>query len=476
MKMTTYAVLVAAVFAFIAQADGANKMVTVILQDNLTQQDGSRLANTPPPYEGDPSLKNAFSTLQIRLQTMLVSSGRVDVKPNISETRALVEGGVYLCNYTLVQGKITGVKRGNKKEYILGINLQAWDYVAEKPLPELTRTIDLKLFEESPENAFAFVTRYLAFITLEALAPITVLEKEENIVSVNAGGELLKIGDVLSIRKGLRNKVEVQVIETDAQQSIAEAIDGDADLIEIGAKCRFVLPDNLSSDTKASKAKSGYVPTVVVKEIKQSLSVCDYTTFVVREKETKLGGLGRLAGKAFSIAGENSTANGVTKAANVLPKDYTVERVTTRRRPADVVDIPKLLLAKLKTQNIGLKMLSFDGLSQRQIEEQGRVSDFELVCEIIGYAEEHSDGKFVDGELTFNQKGTITANVTLANTETKEVIGGSAFPITATYERSGVSVHALESAGMLLAWDSVLTECVNQIGLKIRDVSASLKN
>lgn len=53
--------------------------------------------------------------------------------------------------------------------------------------------------------------------------------------------------------------------------------------------------------------------------------------------------------------------------------------------------------------------------------------------------------------------------MTLLNTETKEVVGGHAFPITATCERSGVSVHALESAGSLLAWDNVLTDCVTKI-------------
>ncbi len=457
-------------------ADDAGKRVTVILQDNLTQQGGKRLASAPPPYEGDAVLKNAFATLQVRLQTMLVSSGRVDVKPTVAETKGLTEGGIFLCNYTLVQGRATGVKRGIKQEYILGINLQAWDYVTEKPLPELTRTVDLKLFEDTPENAFAFVTRYLAFLTLEAIAPVTVLEREDNTVSVSAGGELLKVGDLLSIRKGLKKGASVRVVETDAQQSIGEVIGGDPALVEVGSKCRFVLPDNLNSDTKAAQAKGGYVPSVVVKEVKASVPESEFQTYAVREKATALGGVSRLAGGVLGLAGKSNAAAGVAVGANAIPKDYTVERVTVKRKRADVVDIPNLLLAKLKTQNTGLKLLSFDGLSQKQIEEQGRGSDFELTCEIVGYAEEHTNGKFVNGELSFDQKGTLTANVTLVNTETKEVVGGRAFPVTAVCERVGVSVHALDSAGSLLSWDEVLTECVKQVADKIRESSTTLKN
>ena len=450
--------------------------VTVILQDNLTQQGGKRLANTPPPYVGDPALQNAFATLQVRLQTMLIASGRVNVKPTISETQGLTEGNIFLCNYTLVQGKITGIKRGTKQEYILGINLQAWDYVSEKPLPELNRTVDLKLFEESTENAFAYVTRYLAFLTLEAVAPVTVLEMEDTTISVNAGSELLKVGDLLSIRKGLKKGAVVRVTETEANQSIAEVVDGDAEMIEVGAKCRFVLPDDLSSDTKTAKAKDGYVPTVVVKEVKESMGESEFVTFVVKEKETRLQAAGKLTGAALALGGKKKAEAGTNLGADaLLPKEYTVERVTVKRKRADIVDIPKLLLAKLKAQDTGLKMLSFDGLTPQQIEAQGRSSDFELTCEIIGYAEEHTNGNFVNDRLTFDQKGTLIANVTLVNTETKEVVGGRAFAVTAVSEQKGVSIQALDSAGNLLAWDNVLTECVKQIAVKVKDAAGTIK-
>lgn len=453
--------------------DGAR--VTVILEDNLTQQGGKRLAETPPPYVGDPALANAFKTLQVRLQTMLIASGRVDVKPKTAMAQAVAEGNIFLCSYTLVQGKITGVKRGRKQEYLIGINLQAFDYVSEKPLPQLNRTVDLKLFEESTENAFAYVTRYLAFLTLEAVAPVTVLEKDEGVVSVSAGGELLKVGDVLSIRKGLRKGAEVRVVETDAQQAICEVISGDAALVEVGAKCRFVLPDNLSSDAQTAKTKSGYVPTVVVKEVKSAVEECAFTTFAVREKETGMQAAGRLLGAGLGLGGKRKAEGAVALGTGLAPKEYEVERVSVKRRRDDIVDIPRLLLAKLKTQDTGLKMLSFDGMSQQEIEAQGRGSDYELTCEIVGYAEEHTNGRFENGELTFDQKGTLTANVTLVNTETKEVAGGRAFPVTAVSERTGVSVHGLESAGSLLAWDGILTECVSQIAVKVREAAATAK-
>lgn len=450
--------------------------VTVILEDNLIQQGGKRLADTPPPYEGDPQLANAFKTVQVRMQTMLVSSGRVDVKPKTAIGKVLTEGNIFLCSYTLVQGKLTDVKRGRKQEYILGINLQAFDYVTEKPLTQLNRTVDLKLFEDSTENALAYVARYLAVITLEALSPVKILEKDGKTVSVNAGGELLKVGDVLSIRKGLKKAADVRVVETDSTQSICEIVSGDETLIEIGAKCRFVLPDNLSSDTTSAKAKSAYVPTVVVKEVKSAVEDCSLSTFVVKEKVTNMNTAGKLLGSAFALSGKRKAEGLVELGAGVAPKTYEVERVTMKRKRADIVDIPKLLLAKLKTQNTGLKMLSFDGMSQQEIEAQGRSSDYELTCEIIGYAEEHTNGRYENDQLTFDQNGTVTANVTLVNTESKEVVGGHAFPITAVSIRANVSVHGLDSAGTLLAWDTILTECVNQISVKIRESAAMVKN
>ncbi len=259
------------------------------------------------------------------------------------------------------------------------------------------------------------------------------------------------------------------------QGKITEVASGDATMVEAGAKCRFVLPNNLNSDNTVAKAKGGYVPTVVVKEVKTSVPECEFTTLIVKEKETATSGFGKLAGGVLGMAGKRKAADGVALGIDAAPKDYTVERVTERRKRADVVDIPNVLLAKLKTEDTGLNLLSFDGLSQQQVETQGRGSDFELTCEIVGYAEEHTNEKYPDTGLTFDQKGTLTANITLVNTETKEVVGGHAFPITANCERTGVSVHALESASSLLTWDNVLTDCARQIAIKVREAAAMLK-
>lgn len=450
--------------------------VTVILEDNLLQTVGGRNANVPV-YEGDPALKNAFSALQVRLQTMLVSSGRVDVKPKSSVDKTLTEDDVYLCNYTLVQGRRTGVTRGKKEEYIIGINLQGWNFKNETPIPELTRTVDLKLFEDSPENAFKYVTRYLAFITLEAVAPVVIeeIDKDENAVSVNVGGEIVQPGDILKVRKGLRSTIEIRVENTELRESVCIVVNpADVDAIKPGAKCAFQLPENLSSDTAQAKNKQGYVPTVVIREIKQPGCQFEYTALQLKAQLDETGSAISKVGSLAGAFGRKKTAATANIIGGMGAKNYSVEPAGVQQRTDfSSAKAPAVLLAKIKSQNMGLRVLSFDGMTDAQIAQQGRSSDYELVCEIIGYKEEHLDGKYVDEKLTFTQRGVLTANVTLRNCESMEAVSGKSIPVTAVCTRT-VTTQAENTAGSLLAWDDVMTEAAAQLAVEVRKAVATI--
>jgi len=219
----------------------------VILEENIKQNGGKWVANTPHVYEGDPVLKNAFRTVHARLETLLVSSGRVNVKSRMSIDKAATESNVYLCSYELVQGRHVS-KPGQKKIFILELNMRAWNYKDDTPLPELTRTLRTQNFYDTPEDAIAFITRYLAFATLEAISPVTITEIEEQktgavAVAVSAGGELLKKGDKLLVKSGLTGAIGLTVLETEATRSIC-IIDSraDAKLVKVGANVLFPEP------------------------------------------------------------------------------------------------------------------------------------------------------------------------------------------------------------------------------------------
>jgi len=216
----------------------------VILEENIKQNGGKWVADTPHVYEGDPVLKNAFRTVHARLETLLVNSGRVNVKSRMSIDKTVTDSNVYLCSYELVQGSHV-TKPGQKKIFILELNMRAWNYKDDTPLPELTRTLRTQNFYDTPEDAIAFITRYLAFATLEAVAPVTVTEIEEQTraVAVNAGGEFLKKGDKLRVKSGLTGAIGLTVLETEATRSIC-IIDGGADVksVKVGAKVLFPEP------------------------------------------------------------------------------------------------------------------------------------------------------------------------------------------------------------------------------------------
>ncbi|HNX33296.1 MAG TPA: hypothetical protein PKM57_01625 [Kiritimatiellia bacterium] len=365
----------------------AAEKVTVVLEDNVDQM---RLSAGSLAYRGDPELRDAFRTLQARLQTMLVSSGRVDVKPKNAFNKARTQEKVYLCSYTLVQGSVKKFQTGKPECYIIGLNLQAWNYLTETALPELTRTVDLRVPATTPENAFAYVVRYLAFITLEELSPVTVLKRDGNDIYVNAGSELLKKGDVLQIRgEGFREHASARVIGTERMSAVAELTDGDLSLVKAGAVCRFVLPDVVAEAGLADAGPRNKVPTVKISEVKTTVDSATVKTYNVQTTQYR--------GRA-------------SKMYKAVPAEQTV----------DLSGLPDKLRLQLRTvgQGTGLKLLALN-----PSQEQEEAVDYALACVISGYSEWHTAGRTTDsGILAFQQKAALNVYFELKETKTGTVV------------------------------------------------------
>ena len=235
--------------------------VTIILLPNTTQpvdvaarksstlKDGTRpwisTDSTTPlvgrEYLGEKHFWDAFQTVYDRLAPALTSSGRVRVLHASKIDETITDERTYICTYKLVQARKTGFKRDGKEEYIVGISMHAWNYGTGESFAPLTRTVDVEAFDRTPENAFKFVVRYLAFIMLEAVAPVTILEKDGTDVSVSAGGEILQKGDILKAKKGLRGGPKLRVEETDLATSVCVIINK-ADIPSVEERARVIFP------------------------------------------------------------------------------------------------------------------------------------------------------------------------------------------------------------------------------------------
>ena len=384
-----FCIVIVAALAVSDNNAAAAEKVTVVLEDNVDQM---QLSAGSVAYRGDPELRDAFRTLQTRLQTMLVSSGRVDVKPKTAVNKAHTQDKVYLCSYTLVQGSVKRFQTGKPECYIVGLNLQAWNYLTETALPELTRTVDLRVPATTPENAFAYVVRYLAFITLEELSPVTVLKRDGNDIYVNAGSELLKKGDVLQIRgEGFREHASARVIGTERMSAVAELIDGNLSLVKVGAACRFVLPDVVEEAGSSAAGPRNKVPTMKISAVKATAASITVNTFSVQT----MGFRGR-AGKMYKA---------------VPAKENIV---------IDLSGLPDKLSLQLRTmgQGTGLKLLALNPSL-----EQEESADYALACVINGYSERHTAGRTNDsGILAFQQNAELTVYFELKETKTGTVV------------------------------------------------------
>lgn len=191
----------------------------IILDSNVTQT-GRWIADGA--YQGDRELREALKTVETRLRMLFVNSGRVEVKSQLSATKTVTDPNTYKCGFELLQGrKITGSKRGNMEEYIIELGIETWNFKDDTPLPELTRGVRIQGFFQTPEDAMAFVMRYLAVFALGVISPVTVTEKEGSDFAVNAGDQLLNVGDKLQIKKGLRKSdITLTVVETDFAKSV----------------------------------------------------------------------------------------------------------------------------------------------------------------------------------------------------------------------------------------------------------------
>lgn len=467
--LATCALAVSTVLSANNQKDVGQGKVTVILEDNLAQQGGKIAENTPPPYQGDPQLKNAFAALQTRLQTMLVSSGRVNVKPKSSASRAATDEKTYLCSYTLVQGQIVGEK-GTRKEYLIGINLQAWNYVDEAPLPELTRTVDIRITEDTPENAFKFVTRYLAFITLESISPVVILEKDGANVSVSAGGELLQPGDTLRVRKGLKKVASLRVTETEALSSICEITDG---ATEPGDKCIFQLPAENQSTQTGMKNSSDYVPKV---EIGRIVVTAPKNNIVMpleaKAKGTAVGGALKLgSGLAGGFLGgkkdKSVLATGGATVNTLDPKTYSVEAGVAANRD-DLDNLSTMLTSGIKSRPLGITIVSNEGTDKV-------TPDYLLSCDISSFSESHTGGNLEGNGLSFSQNATMVVNVSLKKIDTNELVGGHAIPVQVAYTRAGVTCAGTTTMGALVNLTDIANLAADQIAVKIREIAANKK-
>ena len=250
----------------------AQEKVTIILLPNTTQpvdekartsstlKDGTRpwiSTSTTTPlvganYLGEPYFWDSFQSVYDRLVPPLTSSGRVRVLHASQMDQTITDERTYVCTYKLVQGRRTGFKRDGKDEYIVGISMHAWNYGTGETFAPLTRTVDIEAFDRTPELAFKFVVRYLAFIMLEAVAPVTILEKDGADVSVSAGGEILQKGDILMARKGLRSTIALRVEETELSNSICTFVNkGEANSVDVGARVTFPLPSEIPRNPPA---------------------------------------------------------------------------------------------------------------------------------------------------------------------------------------------------------------------------------
>lgn len=442
--------------------------VTVILEDNLAQQGGKIAENAPPPYNGDIELKNAFATLQTRLQTMLVNSGRVNVKPKSSASRAASDEKTYLCSYTLVQGRIVGQK-GMNKEYLIGINLQAWNYLDETPFPQLTRTVDIRISEETPENAFKFVTRYLAFITLESISPVVIVEKDGSVVSVSAGGELLQPGDILRVRKGLKKVAAIRVTETDALTSICEITEGDA---EVGAKCIFQLPAENQGTQAGMKNSTNYVPKIEIgKVVVTAPHEGIVTPLEAKAKGSSVGeavklGAG-LAGGLFGGKDKKNVTAGATGVDALDSKTYSVESGSVASR-SDLANLSTMLTTGIKSKPLGIIIISNDGPDKV-------APDYVLSCDITSYSEAHTGSVIENGVISFSQSATMTVLVSLMNRETNELVGGHAIPVEVTYKHPGATCADKNTTASLVNLNDVASLAADKVAETIREVTARTK-
>ena len=455
----------------------------VIVEKNMVQSSGQWVRGTANEYQGDKELLNAFQTVQVRLARLLDNSGRVKVRPFPSAADSFVEDNVYLCSYDLLQGRQTGRKRGMLKEYIVEIGMMAWNYKDSTSLSELSRSRRVQDYFESPEDAIEFVVRYLALTTLETISPITITEKEDTAIAVNAGGELLKNGDKLQVRKGLTGKVLVTVDVTEGTRSICVVDPSDVDNVAVGAKVIYRLPED---EYKVAEGNT----TVVIRPVKMNLPPA-YTISVFRVvvDDTPIASApvanspGANINLGLDIARAVAPGQIARFIPTVIPGQAPPPRHNTPPRPLRHVTVNDtsqsgkftsgVLVAKIKTQDLGLAVLDFDGVSYAE----DRQSDYELICEINGYAESHENGSISNGMLTFDQKGVLSATVTLRNCKTLNVVGGKVIPITAVCVRQG-SISALagtSSASSLLAWDEVCTAVAVEVAKEIRSIAASIK-
>jgi len=428
----TMKILIFLMLAVLTMSGGevlATGRVTVVLEDNVDQ---IRLSAESLAYRGDPELHDAFRTLQTRLQTMLISSGRVDVKPKSSIDKALTQGKVYLCSYTLVQGNVLRFRSGKNGGYVIGVNLQAWNYLTETALPELTRTVELRTPATTPETALAYVARYLAFITLETISPVTVLERNDNDIRVDAGDELLKKGDVLQIREGLRKKAFARVVETERGSVIAELTDGDLSLVKVGAQCRFVLPEIVEEPGMPdSRPKE---PVVKIAEVRVAAMSANINTYNVQ---------------AIKIRGR------IGQMYRVVP---AVQAVDLSGLPAKL----NLQLRSAVPQGTGVRLLAMT-----PTQEQDEVVDYELECAIGDYNEWHTSGQATEsGTLLFHQKAALAVHFEMKETATGTVmVSGDAKSV----------MRQMATRQRLAIEDALIADCAKQIAAKIQTAVAKHK-
>ena len=424
---------------------------TVILERN-SAQGGGRFASDAPAYQGDPKLHDAFRTLHPRLQTMLVSSGRVNVKPEWEMERTLADENTRLCSYTLVQGKIGGDRLG-RTEYDIGINLQAWNYKTGEALPELTRTLDLKLFETSAENAFKETVRRLAFITLEALSPVEILEKEGTDVSVNAGGEILRPGDLLLVKKGLRSNPNLilRVVEVELNKSICEIVNkGETENIRVGDRVVLQAPGTGTGTGIVPKDK-----VVIGIGIPKSLRL---TT--LKAKQNRID------------------RNRVNYPVTIETGDYVFDAVYPNAR--------QILHEKIRAQNLGgLQVIAWDGKTPPE-------DCYELIVSVTSYMETHTRREhrdtitgFIDfgynpktGKLAFFRECTLDISVILRDPWTNQIMGDSAIPVKIAIPKPTmpVFVPGMGSMGHHFSWNNLSEQSAREIAREISGLMEKMKN
>ena len=493
------------------------KMITVILENNLKQGGKwqERLQGQNFEYVGDPKLQDAFRTVHPRLTTMLGSSGRVNVKEEREIDKIVTDEDIYLCSYKLVQGKRTGFKRGNREEYIIGINLQAWNYVTGAALPKLMRTVEYKLFEDTEENAFKYVTSHLAFITLGALSPVTVLNKNAKgtIVSVSAGGEILQPGDKLAVVDEFREtKAElcVERSDEDGDKSFCAIVTGD---LLIGDRCVFIFSDDPQITRSQNKKLD---PTVRSKVFIHKMTIpTTFKSTTMRVKlhmESEINPVEQRRYDAAKIEYDKKLAEWeklrifienlrIIKGA-ILPPLPPKPTPPTPPRPQQVAgyhvsyftddipfarqypDAPTILLESIKAQDLGLQVISLDGVPPTQVasEDLLRDCDYELICNIIAYTEKHTGGKqtiFDRGtsSVPFNQEGVLLASLTLKDIKTKMIVGGKTIPMRVVCKCSAdLRLNdGNDSTDFLLAWSVLAEEAAKEIAAKVREVVATIK-